>query len=463
MDLVSALKKAGFKNATREKKIIDELSRDKSPVIGSTPVAVVWPSSAAQVSKLMRFCNSEKIGVTVRGAGSALTGSSVPTGKSIILDMEHFNHILEINIYDKYVVVEPGVVLGDLNKKLAKYGYFYPPDPGSSGFATVGGTISTNAGGLRAVRYGTTKDWVLGLEVVLPNGKVIKTGGKVLKRSIGYDLTGLFVASEGTLGVITKAILKIYPMPEKVALIVGYYKRIRDAGKVIAELNRKGVEPLAAEFIDREAMGIMAGNKRLKLPGNAEYMLFVEIGTHAEALNRISAEVQHAFREHGASGIEVAKSKAKIDGLYAARKYIFTAMKKSADSAKKSLMIADSVVPISELPDALAEMEKVRKRHSLQVVLFGHIGDGNIHANIVYDKSKTREVAEMDKIQAEFARIAIKHSGSVSGEHGIGIAKKALLKEEFAARGTLESLALMKKIKSVFDPNRILNRGKIFD
>ncbi len=463
MDLVSALKKAGFRHVTGEKKIIDELSRDKSPIVGSTPLAIVWPSGTAQISKLMRLCDSGKIGVTVRGAGSALTGSSVPIGKSIILDMRHLGSILEINIHDKYVVVEPGVILGDLNRKLAKYGYFYPPDPGSSGFATIGGTISTNAGGLRAVRYGTTKDWLLGLEVVLPNGKVIKTGGRVLKRSIGYDLTGLFVASEGTLGVITKAILKICPMPEKVALVVGYYKRISDAGKVIAELNGKGVELLAAEFLDREAMGIMAGGKRLKLPDNAEYMLFVEIGTSAESLSRISAEVQHAFRKYGASGIEVAASKEKIERLYAARKNIFTVMKKSADIAKKSLMIADSVVPISELPDSLVEMEKVRKRHSLQVVLFGHIGDGNIHANIVYDKSEAGEVAEMDEIQEEFARIAIKHGGSVSGEHGIGIAKKALLKEEFAARGTLESLVLMKKIKSVFDPNGILNRGKIFD
>jgi glycolate oxidase len=435
-------------------------SRDESSYQGSVPIAIFKPTTTADVSKFMKFCFKNNVKVTVRGAGSSLSGSSVPDGRCVVLDMSGLNRIIETNIEDRCVIAEPGVILNKLNSHLSKYGYFYPPDPGSSAFATVGGTVSTNAGGLRAVTYGTTKEWVLGLELVLADGTVIKTGEKVLKRSMGYDLTALIVASEGTLGVITKAILKIWPKPEATGMIVSHFANIADAGNVIARVNRAGIIPLTAEFVDRKAMDIMQSSGGVKFPDNANYTVLIELISTKESIAKQLDKVEKLMAKCGALKSDIAKTKQRMEKLYASRKYIFTAMKKSADKMNQGLMIADVVVPVSELSKALPEMQRVIKKCGLEVVLFGHIGDGNVHANILYSIKQYKLV---ENLEESLGRIAIRHNGSVSGEHGIGMLKKKLLKEEFGERNTLENLVLMKRIKHAFDPRGILNKGKIFD
>ena len=464
MDFLGELRKIVGDEGMLPKSEWARLVGDESPFLGRKPLAAVAPRTPEQISGILKLCNKSRVNVVVRGAGSSLTGASVPKKSSIIIHMRNFNRIHEINIEDRYAIVDPGVTIADLNRRLSQHAYFYPPDPGSVEFASIGGTISTNAGGLMAVMYGSTKEWVLGVEAVLADGSIIRTGGRVLKRSIGYDLTGLLVGSEGTLAVITKAILKIWPAPESSALATAFYTNIEDAGETIAMIKGGGVTPLAAEFLDRGAIELVAARvKGFAAPKNANYMLLVGVSSTREAVKRIADQVSRELKRHGGFGVSVAYDQRKIERVYFARKEIFTIMKEGADRKSQSIMISDIVVPCSRLPIALSKMQECSRKYRLATVLFGHIGDGNIHANIVYDKRNRREVREMEKMQEEFARIAIENMGAVSGEHGIGIEKKALLKEEFTAEGTLANLSLMKGIKKVFDPKGILNKGKIFD
>ncbi|MDE1761849.1 MAG: FAD-binding protein [Candidatus Micrarchaeota archaeon] len=464
MDFTGKLKKIVGADGMLPKSEDERLIGDESPFLGQKPLAAVAPRTSAQISGILKLCNKHGINVVVRGAGSSLTGASVPKKGSVVIDMRNFKKIHEINIEDRYAIVDPGVTIAELNQSLSEHSFFYPPDPGSIEFASIGGTISTNAGGLMAVLYGSTKEWVLGVEAVLADGSIIKTGGRMLKRSIGYDLTGLLVGSEGTLAVVTKAILKIWPAPESSALATAFYASIEDAGRTIAMIKGSGITPLAAEFLDRGAMELVAGQiKNFTFPKNANYMLLVGISSTREAIRRIASEVSRDLKRCGGFGISIAYNPRQIENMYIARKEIFTIMKESADRKSQSIMISDIVVPCSRLPVALRKMEQSSIKYGLTTVLFGHIGDGNIHANIVYDKGDKREVREMEKMQEEFARIAIESMGAVSGEHGIGIEKKGLLKEEFEAEGTLENISLMRGIKRVFDPKGILNGGKIFD
>ncbi len=462
MDVSDKLKRISGKVVTSKVELLG-LSSDKSPYRLGMPKAAVFPSSAKEISKILKFCNDNNIGVTVRGGGTSLTGSSAPAKDSVVIDVSNMRKVLEINIEDRYAVVESGIMVDDLNRRLSRYGYFYPPDPGSSSIASIGGTIATNAGGLHAVTYGTTKEWVLGLEVALPNGKIINTGSKVLKRSIGYDLTALMVASEGTLGVVTKATLKIIPKQEETSMAVAYYSDIRKAGNAIGELKKCGITPLAAEFMDRKAMDVMEASKGIKFPKRANYLLLVQFASTEESLKRILEKGERMLAKYGAIKVETAGTPKAMERLYLARKGLHTSMDDNAKARGMSILIADVVVPSSEVPSALEEMQRVSKRYKQETVLFGHIGDGNIHANIVYDPKSRSDLASIAALHESFAQIAIKHEGSVSGEHGIGLEKKRLLKEEFEARHTIYNIELMRAIKKVFDPKGILNKGKIFD
>ncbi len=443
--------------------VLKESSEDRSPLPGKKPIVVVQPRNAKQVSRLMELCQKNRINVTVRGGGSSLTGASVPERGGIVIDMSRFNRIVKIEPEDRYAVVESGVTCDQLNKRLSRYNYFYPPDPASASISTIGGNISTNAGGLRSVMYGTTKEWVLALEVVLPDGKIINTGEKTLKRSIGYDITGLMIGSEGTLGIVTKATLKIWPRPERTGMVVAYFSTIESVGEAVGELKRRGVTPLAAEFIDHKSMELVSNYKKIQFPANASYAVFIEIATTRESMQRMLHFCENVMEGAGAIRVAKATSQDRINKIYAARKSLFDASVAKARESGRKVIIADIVVPASELPSSLKEMQDATLAYKLDVALFGHIGDGNVHANIIFDPKSKKERGTVDKLQSAFGRIAIRHGGSVSAEHGIGLLKKRLLKEEFKERGTLESLVLMKKIKKAFDPNGILNRGKIFD
>lgn len=461
MDTVSELGKiVGIENVLSSKADMVPFLRDKSHFIGAEPIAVARPMNVQHVSKIMKFCNKHKINVVIRGGGSSLTGSSVPTKNSIVLDMVYFSKILEIHLEDQYVIVEPEVVLDYLNGRLSKLNYFYPPEPASSGFATVGGTISTNAGGIRAVRYGSTKEWVLGLELVLPTGEVIQVGGKTLKRSVGYDFTSLIVGSEGTLGVVTKAILKIIPNSDASGRIIAYYKRIDDAVGAVSKLKTMGIPLLSAELLDKSSIDLIRKYGGVTFNEDADCVLMINLTSTKESLERELERSESILKKSNSIGIIVPKSGKELDRFYRARRNLFEIAFELAERTGRLIFISDAVVPTSELPQAIQKIRRSVRKSGLESQLFSHIGDGNIHVNIL---SKKSEMKKVEALMKSIAEIALDHKGSVSGEHGIGLEKKGLLIEELKKRDSMIELGMMKKIKKVFDPNGILNKGKIFD
>jgi glycolate oxidase len=436
--------------------------KDASFFHGSIPLAVAIPKNTSELQEIMKICYEEGIPVVGRGGGTALTGSSVPSSDSIVISLSRMNKITEISREDRYVIAEAGVRLDDLNQKLSTLNFIYPPDPGSSIAATVGGSIATNAGGLRGAMYGATKEWILGLEVVLPDGTIIQTGGKVLKRSIGYDLTSLFVGSEGTLGLITKAILKIAPKPEKIGRIIAYYESIDKASSAIGLLKANGITPLMAEFMDRIAMDSLTNTKNIKFPDKAKFLLMVDISSTVESIGRHMAKALEIIRKTGASEVTDTTDSDEMAKMYSLRKGLYAAELGERASSDEYIIIGDIVVPPSRLPSALSRIEEESRREKIKASLFGHIGDGNIHANVFYNSNDKNSLKGAQDFLMTIGNIAIENGGSVSAEHGIGLEKKELLLEEMKYKNSLKNIDLMKEIKRVFDPKNIMNRGKIF-
>lgn len=437
--------------------------RDASYFTGKMPDAVAIPKTNAEVSEIMKICSSYNLQVTIRSGGSSLTGSSVPMEGGIIISMSAMNRIIAIRPEDSYVIAEPGVRLDDLNLELEKMGFFYPPDPASSMAATVGGSISTNAGGLRASYYGTTKEWVLGVEVVLPTGEIVEFGGKTLKRTKGYDLTALMIGNEGTLGIITKAILKIWPIPEKVGRIMAYFAEIMDVGRSVSELKKKGIIPYIAEFMDSLSMQSVTKTNGISFPDNARFLLMIDISSTKESITRLLETAKGVISSFNPVYIQVTTDKDEMAKMYQARKGLYSSSLSLRSDKHQYVVIADLVVPTSELPAAFTEIQEIIDKSGLKVMLFGHIGDGNIHGNIFADTRSAEEMEKVDSLQMNLAKIVLSHGGSVSAEHGIGVEKKALLIEELRERNSEFNLKLMRSIKDNFDPNGLLNRGKIFD
>ena len=463
MTFLEDLKEISRNHVLTKKEDLIPFISDASYFKGRIPEAAFLPESASEVSKVMKLCNRYKMPVTVRGGGSSLTGSSVPQNGGLVISMARMNRILETRVSDGYVVVEPGVSIDDLNSHLARSGFFYPPDPASSMAATVGGTISTNAGGLRAAMYGSTKEWVLGLEVVLPTGEIIETGGRTLKRTKGYDLTALMVGSEGTLGVITRAILKIWPLPETTGRVLAYYKSIRAAGDAISELKSKGATLYIAEFMDRLALDSIRRTKGLEYPRDAECLLIVDVASTKESVDRQLESIGQMLKSFDPVKLVITRNIDEMKQIYEARKGLYSASLSLRDKPEDYVIIADIIVPPSRLPETFAEAERAVEESGLKVSIFGHIGDGNIHANILVDTRNEEQLRKANDFQMELGKIALAHGGSVSAEHGIGLEKKQLILEELRERDSEITIDIMRKIKAAFDPNRILNGGKVFD
>lgn len=434
---------------------------DASHFEGDIPLAVVFPATAGQVSGILRICNSQGIAVVPRGGGTSLTGASVLRGKGIIVDMLRMNRITEISTTDKYAACEPGVRIDDLNNILSKHGHFFPPDPGSSIAATVGGVISTNAGGLRCLRYGTTKDWVLGIEAVLPDGSIVQFGNRTLKSRIGYDMTSLVVGSEGTLCIVTKAFLKIANRPEAVSRIVAYYSDISSLGKAVSDIRSGNVQPLVAEFLDRKTMDAVSKSSSISFP-DASFMLLLDIEAPAEAMKRYSDEVVSALSASSPISIVRTDNEKEMQALYMARKGAYSSLLKMRRSPGDSVLIGDVVVPPSSLSAVLSEISELAEKMGVYTALFGHIGDGNIHANMFVNFGDREEAQRVDDFHTRMAQIALEHGGSVSAEHGIGIEKRKLLELEYSYRHSEMSIEVMRSIKRAIDPNGIMNPGKVF-
>lgn len=415
----------------------------------ATPLAVLKVESEADVVRAVKFANEEMVPIVARGAGSSLTGAVVSEG-ALVLEMRGFAKILKIDTINYYVRVQPGIALDDLNKELEKSGFFLPPDPASSYICTVGGAISEGSGGMKCFRYGTMKDWVLALRVVLGNGAVVQFGEPLAKNRAGYDLMHLLVGSEGTLGVITEAFLKITPLASgETKRVLSLFDRWEDAGRAIADVRSSRVVPNMMEFMDKATVGAVNRALEEKLE-EAEATLLVDI--EDSRLN----EVVEIFKKNGARKVVVAKDQEEADRFYQARVWAYAAVKSTASGVQ----VEDVVVPIDRLAEFLSFVKDLSAKSSLSVPVVGHAGDGNVHPIILYDKENPKERELANTVFEEICRYAIKVGGSVTGEHGVGTQKVSLFKEQLAAHDGLEGLRLMKAIKEIFDPNGIMNPGK---
>ncbi len=416
------------------------------------PDAAVWPESTEQVSGIVRFANENKIPVIPRGAGTSLSGGVIAIRGGIIIDLSRMNRILEVSIPNRYARVQAGVVCDDLNRELAKYGFTFPPDPASSTVSTIGGNVGTNAGGIKGAKYGTTRDYVMGLQVVLPTGEVMHTGSRTMKCVSGYDLAKIFVGSEGTLGVITEITLKINPIPRHAMTAVATFARLEDAGKAISQTMTSGVLPSVMEILDKVTLKSIKENTDLDLP-EAEAMILTE--TDGYTWEEVEAQMEvvlGVFKQNNPSLIKTAKDEKERLNLWKARKSAYATVARTSTS----FVLDDVTVPISKIPELLVGIQEISKRHGLVVATYGHAGDGNLHPQVIYNEYDPEQVERMEKTEEEIFRLAISLQGTLTGEHGVGLSKANYM--------TLEhdpvEMALMKKIKRTLDPNNIMNPGK---
>jgi glycolate oxidase len=418
------------------------------------PDAVLFPQSAEEISHVLRLANSENFPVTPRGAGSGFSGGSLPVEGGVVLSLERMNHVLEIDSENLIAVVEPGVVNLDLQIEAERFGLFFPPDPSSLKFCTIGGNIAECAGGPRAVKYGVTRDYVLGLEVVLPTGEIIDTGVKTLKGVVGYDLTRLIVGSEGTLGIVTRATLRLLPLPEAVKTMLAVFNDLPDTGRAILSIMNSRIIPSAIEFMDAVSIGCVEESLSMGLSKNTEAILLIELDGESGAIDRQSAVVRDICMQHNAVNVRVASDKRETKDLWRIRRSISPSLIK----LKPYKMNEDIVVPRSKIPDLIAGVRDIAGKKNVIIATFGHAGDGNIHINIMVDNNNHDELRRGKEAVEEVFRLTIGLGGTISGEHGIGTVKAPYIGMELKP----PVIDVMKKIKQTLDPNGILNPGKIF-
>ena len=415
------------------------------------PAAVARPISAQEVSAILLLANRERFPVVPRGAGTGMSGGSVPVQGGLVLSFERMNRILEIDEPNRTAIVEPGVITGDFQAEVEARGLFYPPDPASRQFCTMGGNIAECAGGLRAVKYGVTRDYVLGLEVVLPTGEIIRTGSRTFKSVAGYDLTRLIIGSEGTLGVATKIIVRLLPLPESVHTLSAFFPDLGRAARAVSKIMASTIVPRALELIDSGSIRAAENYLKQDMSGGAAALVIAEVdGTAAATSGEIDA-LAELCRTAGAVDVQQAKDRGEQDRIWKLRRAISPALY----TIKPRKINEDVVVPPARVPDLLAEVQEIARRHDLQIVSFGHAGDGNIHLNIMLDEEERPRAEQAAK---DIFAAVLRLQGSITGEHGIGTTKAAFLPLEAGEHG----LAVMRKIKQALDPANILNPGKIF-
>lgn len=417
------------------------------------PEAAVWPASTEHVSRILIIANKHCFPVIPRGAGTGLAGAAVPVNGGLVLDMCRMNRILDIRIADRLAVVQPGVVYNDLKKALAPYGFFFPPDPASGNVCTLGGNVATNAGGIRGAKYGVTRDYVMKLEVVLPNGLVMQTGSNCMKSASGYDLTRLFVGSEGTLGIITEITLKINPKPTAFKTGLALFSSLRDAGRAVSDIMHSGIIPSVLEVLDENTIKVLQDHISVNLP-DVTAIILVETDGYTRAETSFQMEkVIEIFRKNSAADIQIADSIEEADELWRIRKSISSIVAQ----IRPNNVSEDVAVPISMVPNLLTGISKIVRNHGLPFVVFGHAGDGNLHPKIMYDRSDPDQVKRLRKVVAEIFKLTCDLGGTLSGEHGIGLAKAPYITLEHDQT----AIDVMHDIKRLFDPNNILNPGKM--
>ncbi|MBF0390756.1 MAG: FAD-binding protein [Desulfamplus sp.] len=423
------------------------------------PDVVVFPNSTDQVSEILALASNEGIFVIPRGSGSGMTGGSLAVNGGIVMAMGRMNQILEIDCDNLVARVEPGVITGEFHKAVESKGLFYPPDPASSSFCTLGGNLAECAGGPKAVKYGVTRDYVLGLQAVLASGTVIRTGVRTAKGVAGYDLTRLIVGSEGTLAVVTEATLKLLPLPESVKTMAVLFYTIDEAAEAVSAIIKESVVPRCVEFLDRSSIECVKDKFNttlfnVDLLERIHAMLIIEVDGSNQVTQEDAQKIRDFCMSRGAAQVIIAADSNQAKELWAARKALSPAMFKIAPNKINE----DIVVPISSIPEMVKRIEQIKKRTALSIVSFGHAGDGNIHCNIMYNRQNEDEQRRAQSAMDELFSHTLELGGTITGEHGVGITKIKYLPKEIRQN----EMDIMKGIKKVFDPKNILNPGKIF-
>jgi len=416
------------------------------------PDLVVFPDNHDDVVAIMQSCHEHKIPVTCRGRGTGTTGATVPVGGGLVLSTEHMTRILEMAPGDRLMVVEPGVTNQAVQQAAGEHGFFWPPDPTSSAVCTVGGNLAYNSAGPRAVKYGTPRENVLGLRAVTGTGEEIRTGVRTTKGVVGYDLTRLLIGSEGTLAIITEAILKLTPLAESKRTLQALYADISSAAEAVSRIMAQPVVPCALEFIDGHAIEMVREYSSANLPQNAGAMLMIEVDGPESAMSQSVSAVSKAANCGGLLGLNTAQTEDEISALWATRKALSPALRNVAPKKINE----DVVVPVSQIPALIAGLDDMGKKHHITIVNFGHAGNGNIHVNLLVDPDDPEQMARSKQCLDDVFSMVIALGGTLSGEHGIGLVKREFVSQEIDAT----SLELMRQIKIAFDPQNILNPGK---
>ncbi len=422
---------------------------------GRIPDAVAHPSTTDEVSRLMRVASRRHIVVVPRGSGTSLTGGPVPLAGGLVLDLAGMNQIVEIDPSTSTATVQAGVRNVDLQRAAAAYGLFYPPDPASWESCTLGGNVACDAGGPRCLKYGVTKSYVLGLVVVLADGRVLRLGGKLLKNATGYQLLQLFIGSEGTLGVITEIVLRLLPLPEAYATAAVEFATLEDASLAVTAVLSAGLLPAKLELMDRVTLAALGDALNLRLPASAGAVLLIEQdGTASGVVNEEISKMAEICRKHRALDVQVATQASERDKLWAARRAASDALGRLRPNKTSE----DIVVPRSQIPEMVRRIGRIAESTGLEIAVFGHAGDGNLHPTILFDRKLPGEMQRVEQAAAEIFRAALELGGTLSGEHGIGALKRAFIRDAVGD----DSLALMVAIKQLFDPLGLLNPGKVF-
>jgi glycolate oxidase len=418
------------------------------------PDVVVVPGTAYEISQIMILANEERIPVIPRGGGSGMTGGALAVRGGIILSMERFNRILLIDQENLIAKVEPGVITAHLQKEVEKLDLFYPPDPASADVSTLGGNVAECAGGLRGLKYGVTRDYILGLTVVLPAGEIITTGVETMKGVAGYDLTRLIVGSEGTLAIATSITIRLIPRPPAKITMTAFFQDIKDAARTVSNIIREKITPSTLEFLDRQCIESVRNELGIDIPVGAAAMLLIETDGDEELVAREGQKLKDICLGSGAVRLNVAADLEEVERLWEARRQVSPALK----NLRPGKVSEDIVVPRSRMVDLVSFLDELKVVSGLLVAAFGHAGDGNIHVNILMDPENPEEVKKAHDAVSDLFKKVIELGGTITGEHGVGITKAPYLEIEFSK----PAIDLMRRVKAAFDPHGILNPGKIF-
>lgn len=454
--MIAALRSLlGTENVLTENEDVIPYGFDGTATLKQRPLAVVFPADTAQVAAIVGLARTRRVPIVTRGSGTGLSGGSVPVAGGIVLCTQRLNRILELDQQNLTMLVEAGTVTQKIFDTADAAGLFYPPDPGSMKISTIGGNVAENSGGLRGLKYGVTRDYVMGLEVVLADGSVCWLGNKCVKDVAGYNLRDLFIGSEGTLGIVTRVLLKLLPKPAARQTLLATYARMDTAAATVSAIIAARIIPCTLEFLDRRTIRCVEDFAHVGLPRNAEAILLIETDGHPAAVADEATRIEEIAKTHGATTVTRAADAAAATKLATARRSAFSALAR----IRPTTILEDVTVPRSELAGMVRFIEGVAERHQLEIATFGHFGDGNLHPTFLTDERNAPEMHRVEAAMQEIFDHALSLGGTITGEHGVGLAKKHALKQQLDTG----SYALLRAVRRTLDPDGLLNPGKLFD